>query len=77
MILNTRNKPVHGDHKIIKRFAWLPKWINDKKIWLQSYQLVYEYKVKERRHLPIIGPYVLPLVTGIWGEWELISSKII
>lgn len=31
-------KPVEGDLKVVTKFAWLPKAIGDRKVWLENYQ---------------------------------------
>lgn len=76
MIIARKEKPKEGDLKIKKKFAWFPVWIGDKRIWLERYQRLYEWKVKKRADTPTIGKYVLPTVTGVWGEWELVGEKI-
>jgi hypothetical protein len=46
MIVKTRQIPKEGQLKTITRFAWLPVWIEDKKIWLERYKLTYQYVYK-------------------------------
>lgn len=37
-------KPKWGDMRQIKRFAWIPKRISDKIVWLEAYTVLYVYE---------------------------------
>lgn len=71
MILKSVNKPSEGDYKVKNRFAFIPTWIDNRLIWLQRYQLFFEYKV-HWTHQPY-PPYNDILALG----WVLIDQKII
>jgi hypothetical protein len=46
MILKTKDNKVYkvGDTKIVHKFSWIPKWVEDKLIWLEHYESkVYLY----------------------------------
>lgn len=67
-------KPVEGDLKIEHRFAWWPKRINDKKVWLEKYSILYEWRVRRR---------MLPYFTGmteifyhVFGDWDKVGERI-
>jgi hypothetical protein len=70
MILKKVQKPLEGDLKIVTKFAWLPTWVDNKQIWFQRYQLLYEYKFHWTYDpSPMRRIYVL--------GWLLIEQKVL
>lgn len=69
-----QSKPVEGDYKIKKCFAWWPKRVENRLIWLESYKEIYLFRIRERYHyiykLGLIGP-----IKG--GGWDLITLQLI
>lgn len=54
-------KPIKlGDKKVKIKFAWFPTYLNNTDVvWLEKYQILYEYKtVKSSRKLPICDMYM-------------------
>lgn len=68
-------KPVEGDIKIKRKFAWTTKRIGDKIIWLEWYTQLYEYRIRERYPPPFIGKFPLPQIKIMCGDWDLINEK--
>lgn len=62
----------HGDYKIEKHFAWWPRKVENKLIWLEQYKKVYCYRVRKRRLYFISASY-----TGVWGGWDFVTEKLI
>jgi hypothetical protein len=70
MILKEVTEPTEGDYKVKTHYAWFPVWVDNKKIWLQRYQLFYEYK----------WGYYYPYGTGIKMRvlgWVQIDQKVL
>lgn len=65
-------KPKEGDQRIDKRFAWWPRRVKNRLIWLESYNKVYEFKVRKR---VIIARWLYH--EGHWGDWDLITEQLI
>lgn len=61
-------KPVAGDLKIVYKFAWLPKRIKNKVIWMEYYKQLYEWKW--HKHIMIFWT-----VIDVIG-WVLVGEKI-
>lgn len=57
-------KPTWGDAKEVKAFAWLPKKIGDKIVWLESYTILYIYE-----------KYTIAIKNLVYFKWTKISSK--
>jgi hypothetical protein len=60
-----------GDLRTVYRFAWWPRQVEDKLIWLERYKLI-EVKSKRPRivfigHYPIVAP---------WG-WDFVKEELI
>ena len=70
MILNKRKYPYIGEYKVVTKYAWLPIWVGDKKIWLQKYQLMYEYRTR-RRYLSWLR------LTVIGTDWDIVGEKVL
>jgi hypothetical protein len=64
-------RPIEGDLKVVTKFALFPKRVGNKKVWLESYQQLYEYKYLNTHMISgkVIGPQVRIL------DWELIGEK--
>lgn len=67
--------PKEGDLKVVTKYAWLPTQVGEYKIWLQQYQELYEWVVRER---------ALPYFNGMskvfyhtCGDWDLKDTKIL
>jgi len=60
-----------GDTRITRKYAWWPKQVEDKLIWLESYELV-EIKANTPRVM-WIGKY--PILCP-WG-WDFVEEKLI
>jgi hypothetical protein len=45
-----KTKPKEGDTREEKEFAWWPKKVGDKLIWLEKYIIVSKFTVRERVH---------------------------
>ena len=69
MIIKTRVAPKEGDIKIEKHFAFFPTWVNDNKIWLQSYSKHFKYTYRWR-WLPLTGGKL-----ECFG-WDLIKESL-
>ena len=39
--------PKDGDQRVVRRFAWRPKKIQDLTVWLETCEVVQEYRVVE------------------------------
>lgn len=63
-------KPKEGDIKRTKKFAWWPRHVEDKVIWLESYWVVEVMSVRPRivmaGHYPLIAP---------WG-WDFVREEL-
>lgn len=78
MILSKKPpEPKNGERKVEKCFAWFPTWVNDQQIWLQHFERVFEYRVKERNTTFFIRGYASYPYKGTWGEWELVKENIL
>lgn len=66
-------KPKEGDTMTEKHFAWWPKKVEDKLIWLEYYNVHSKFVVRERVH--DLFKYGLVKVTG--GGWDVISEQLI
>ena len=44
-------KPREGDIKEERKFAWWPKRVADKLIWLENYTVVSKFVIRERIHV--------------------------
>lgn len=64
-------KPQEGDLRTELVFAWSPKVICEKRVWMRNYQRLYEYRVRPRRIycLNVIGPVITI------GGWDLIAER--
>jgi hypothetical protein len=66
-------KPKEGDIKEERKFAWWPKKVEDKLIWLEHYKAISKFIFRHRIH--DFGNY------GIWkvfgGGWEVVEEKLI
>lgn len=62
-------KPKEGDTKQEKRFAWWPKKVGDRLIWLESYTVVSKFTIRERVHA-FQGYGFLKVIGGGWDEIE-------
>jgi hypothetical protein len=67
----TKPIPEVGDFKIIRRFAWFPKTVEDKVIWLEKYKRVYEYRPKVDYY-----PGTFLRAADCLG-WDLIAEQLI
>lgn len=66
-------KPKEGDIREQKKFAWLPRKVGDKLIWLEQFIIVSRFTVRERMH--DFRQYGIMKVTG--GGWDEIEKKVI
>lgn len=76
MMLKTipiKAKPKEGDYKINKRFAWWPKRVQNQLIWLESYKVVYEFKIRKRAVF-CQGYGVIDHV--ICGDWDFVTEQL-
>lgn len=70
----TESKPQVGDLRREIKFAWWPRWVDNKKIWLQKYEVVYEWVVRHRKdYFPNICIYH----EYYGGGWDFKWEKII
>lgn len=70
MVLKQVSEPLIGDYRVETKFAWWPLWVDNKQIWLEKYQLFYEYKY----HFF----YDRVLKQKVYGSgWVLIDQKVI
>lgn len=60
-----------GDTRVTRKYAWWPKRVEDKLIWLESYEVV-EIKSKRPR---IVFAGNIPLVAP-WG-WDFVEERLI
>lgn len=77
MILKTIpkvKKPEEGDYKVERKFAWWPRVVEDKMIWLERYKRVHVYTIRNRC-IPLVGSGII--FRGVWGEWDLITEQLI
>lgn len=65
-------KPQEGDIKTIKRFAWWPLKVENKLLWLEWYNEIWEYRLRKR---VILARWIYH--KGIWSEWDFITKKLI
>jgi hypothetical protein len=65
MIWKAKSVPETGDLKVVNRFAWLPKRVGKHMIWMEHYQMLYEYRKSK-------GPYCV-----VQGAWHLVDIKIL
>lgn len=72
--MQPKSKPNEGDYKIIKRFAWWPKRVQNQLIWLESYKVVYEFKIRKRavfcQGYGVIGEVIC-------GDWDFVTEQLI
>jgi hypothetical protein len=66
-------KPQEGDIKEEKHFAWWPKRVEDKLIWLESYKAVLKFVIRDRVH--DFRQYGIMKVKG--GGWDVVTEKLI
>lgn len=59
-------KPKEGDTKIERRFAWWPHQVEDKLIWLESYEVHYIFT--RRNRVAIVGYRMFDIMCGGWDE---------
>lgn len=67
-------EPQEGDYKIEKKFAWWPRVVEDKKIWLEYYKCVHVYTIRNRC-IPMIGSGII--FRGVWGGWDFVTEQLI
>lgn len=67
-------KPQAGDYRIDKVFAWTPRKVENKRIWLEYYKKVYQYKFRDR-YVYCQGYGVIDVV--YCGGWDLITEQLI
>lgn len=67
-------KPQEGDYKIEKRFAWWPRIVEDKLIWLEKYKRVHIWKVRKRI---IMIPGVYKVFDAVYGDWDFVTEQLI
>jgi hypothetical protein len=60
-----------GEKKVTRKYAWWPKRVEDKLIWLEHYELV---EVKSMRPRIVFAGYY-PLVAP-WG-WDFVEERLI
>lgn len=68
-----KKTPQEGDYKIKRRFAWWPRRVQDKIIWLEKYNQVYEFRTRRR---VLIFPGTGLIHQGVWGGWDLITEQL-
>lgn len=71
MIVSRRTIPKDGDLKAVKKFAWVPHWIGEVRIWLQRYEKHYKFRVRKRT--TTLWPTAI-VYEGIWGDWDYINE---
>lgn len=47
MRFHPKVEPKDGDRRVVRRFAWTPKEIEGITVWLETCEVVQEYKVYE------------------------------
>lgn len=47
MRFHPKTAPKDGDTRVVRRFAWTPKKIQDITVWLEMCEVVQEYRVFE------------------------------
>lgn len=67
---NIQAQHKHGDTKSVMHFAYLPHRIGDRVIWLQRYEAVYVYEMKE-----ITGVVIDKPITFHVGAWIKASER--
>lgn len=68
--IKTRSK--EGDLMEETRFAWWPKKVGNKLIWLESFTVVSKFTIRERIHA--FQGYGFLKVNG--GGWDVIEEKL-
>jgi hypothetical protein len=66
-------KPKEGDQMQKKKFAWWPKKVEDKMIWLEHYIVTYRFVIRDRLH--DLRQFGVIRVHG--GGWDLINEQLI
>lgn len=66
-------RPKEGETREEKKFAWWPKKVGDKLIWLEKYIVVSKFTVRERVHA--FQGYGFIKVKG--GGWDIVEEKLI
>jgi hypothetical protein len=66
-------KSKEGDIREEKEFAWWPRKVGDKLIWLEKYIIVSKFTVRERVHA--FQGYGVFKVTG--AGWDVVGEKLI
>lgn len=42
-------KPIEGDSRLYRRFAWCPVYIDGNIIWLETYEILQVYRIIEQK----------------------------
>ena len=66
-------RPKEGETKEGEKFAWWPKKVEDKLIWLEYYKVLYKFVVRRRVH--DFRQYGTMEVIG--GGWDKIAEQLI
>lgn len=66
-------EPQEGDYKIEKKFAWWPRVVENKRIWLEFYKVVHTYTIRKRVTMIYRGP----IFEGVWGGWDFVTDQLI
>jgi len=72
--LSENIEPVHGSLKTIVRRAWLPKRVNNIRIWFEQYEELYVY---EERVIESNIKVENKTVSFTVGQWVKVSEKLI
>jgi hypothetical protein len=69
-----KQKHEAGDYKIKKVFAWWPKRVENKLIWLESYKRVYKYTIRQR---PVFCQGYGVIDRLVYGDWDFVTEQLI
>lgn len=67
------SKPEIGDYRIEYKFAWWPKRVQNKIIWLEKYKRVFEYRRRNR----LVNLHYAVIELKDYPAWDLIAEQLI
>lgn len=70
----TRADYAHGTTRLKRAFAWIPVYINGENIWLENYEILQAYLIKELS-LKIEGKDKPVFFSS--GKWVNVSKRIL
>lgn len=73
--LHTKTNYTHSQTRVVRRFAWLPVYINGTAVWLEAYEILQFYNVTTYSVEPEVGTG--EEIAIMKGEWLDITKRTI